>query len=295
VLTALKDDCGSGYAAIFLCFIFLSNLTMLNMLIGFLCEVVTRVKEEESENTAKEELETRVLDILECYDVEDDRHLRKPEFSQMMSNPDLMMILRDHDIDTSDLVKLEDVLFEEQTIDGEGVTGDGIKTGYKELSFDDFLEKVLQLRGGNMATVTDIVELRGYLNRKFSRVEERLLATLPPPPSADPCAPPPGRPWHASSSTCSLTSQPPEPSSGSCEPSLPGQIRTPTPPAVEPKSMSPDAAFQDAVLSQLSLLRVGQEMLRGEVTDLHNKVQALQQAVPALGSASGTSDASGAG
>merc|ERR1719507_326991 len=97
-----------AYSAFLLLFIFLSNLTMLNMLIGILCEVVTRVTSEQADNSAREELGAQVLDILECYDIEDDRHLRKPEFNQMMSNPDMQMILRHHGIDMEDIQKLED-------------------------------------------------------------------------------------------------------------------------------------------------------------------------------------------
>merc|ERR1719499_73420 len=37
------------------------------------------------------------------------------------------------------------------------------------------MNKVFQLRAGNASTVNDVVELRGYLNRKFEWVEDRLL------------------------------------------------------------------------------------------------------------------------
>lgn len=242
---------------------------MLNMLIGILCDVVTRVTEEESESAAKADLEASVLDILECYDVEDDRHLRLPEFKQMMDNVDMQVILRDHDIDFNDLIKLEDVLFEAEGLDGEGEDG---LVKCKELSFSDFVEKVVQLRGGNSATVTDIVELRGYLNRKFIQIEKKVLTTLPPPPSSGPGEPPPGRPAHAASSS-SLAEGAPGDTPPAMDAALPGQIR----PSGH-GSDSSDASFQEAVLSQLSLLRMGQEMLRGEITDLNIQVQALQRA-----------------
>jgi len=287
VLNVLKDV-SSLYAGIMLAFIFLSNLTMLNMLIGILCEVVSRVTAEEGDSAAKEDLEMKVLDILECYDVEDDKHLRRPEFAQMMSNPDMHRILQDQDIDPNDVAKLEDVLFEEIGQDREDGGDNASEKRYKELSFSDFLEKVIQLRGGNNATVTDIVELRNYLNRKFSHVEERFSANLTPPPSANRWAPALVRPWEAvTAASLAQTVEAPH----DIDAALPGQINT----------ESSDMAFKEAVLSQLSLLRVGQEMLRGEVTDLHNKLQVVQQALttskatPSSGVPSSAPDGASAG
>merc|ERR1740121_2680559 len=51
----------------------------------------------------------------------------------------------------------------------------------KKLSFDEFMELVLKLRGQNPATVTDVVELQHFVkleaskqNNTMARLEERL-------------------------------------------------------------------------------------------------------------------------
>jgi len=245
------------YATLFLLFIFLSNLTLLNMLVGILCEVVSRVTQEESDDAARQELELSVTEILECYDVNDNGRIQRGEFQQMMSNPDLAMILRHHDIEMNDLVKLEDVLFESP----EGTDEE------PSFLFSEFLEKVFQLRGGNMSTVNDIVELRGFVSKRIAHIEEKLNL----------------RP-HIGSFT-SESDEKPEPSSlPAIDETLPGQIRTPMgqhpmgPVRFEGGSTSSDT-FQAAVLTNLTAIRDDQQTLRKEVMQMNDKVQELQDQI----------------
>jgi len=51
----IERDGGAIYVFFFCVYVLVSNFTVLNMLIGILCEVITRVNEEEGEKAAKEE------------------------------------------------------------------------------------------------------------------------------------------------------------------------------------------------------------------------------------------------
>merc|ERR1719343_203096 len=99
-------------AIVFLLFIFLSHFTVLNMLIGILCEVVTEVSRDEQEQATLARLRRTILCLLECYDKNDDHHIGRDEFDLLMANPETSQILRRFEIDSSQLLAMRDVLFE---------------------------------------------------------------------------------------------------------------------------------------------------------------------------------------
>uniref|UniRef100_A0A7S0B7R4 EF-hand domain-containing protein n=1 Tax=Pyrodinium bahamense TaxID=73915 RepID=A0A7S0B7R4_9DINO len=174
---------------LFLVFIFLSSFTILNMLIGILVEVVTSVSRREQERLAVLDLKTNLRDILEVHDKDDDQHVRKDEFELLMRNPEMYMILTNFGVDAEDLVGMKDILFEIRE-PGEGVSDDpeepentdvaekssclaGVSLSRK-ISFDEFMDTVLRLRGGNGALVRDIVDLREYVRQRMDRLELQL-------------------------------------------------------------------------------------------------------------------------
>mmetsp|Transcript_123160 Transcript_123160/g.275072 ORF Transcript_123160/g.275072 Transcript_123160/m.275072 type:complete len:332 (-) Transcript_123160:65-1060(-) len=160
----------------FLIFIFLSSFTVLNMLIGVLCDVVFEVTRVEKDDRVLVHLKSTILGLIECYDKDCDNHLALEEFDLLMANPETGQILRRFDVDTAGLRSLREVLFERTS--SQGVPGEGAR---KKISFTDFLDVILRLRGGNNATVTDIMDLREYTrgcaectNRRLESVEHQL-------------------------------------------------------------------------------------------------------------------------
>mmetsp|Transcript_17817 Transcript_17817/g.47018 ORF Transcript_17817/g.47018 Transcript_17817/m.47018 type:complete len:680 (+) Transcript_17817:72-2111(+) len=148
---------------LFLIFIFMSSFTVLNMLIGILCEVVSQTSHGEKEAAAIEEMKTVITEMLECYDKDDDRLISSTEFDLLMLNPEMHGTLQRFSVDADDLRALKGYLFEHgNTLD---IDGDS------QLKFEEFLDIAFRLRGGNSATVRDIVELRDYLGRCFSRMD----------------------------------------------------------------------------------------------------------------------------
>jgi len=162
------------WAILFMTFVFLSNLTMLNMLIGILCEVLARVTGDEVDISKKQELERQIYELLDCYDLDDNQLLRRTEFHHMMSNPDLKNILGQNDICHEDLLKLEDILFgvEEEALLTEGTDDDD-----PSIRWEDLIDKIFKLQGGNAAKVTDVVELRGYIRKNIHKATAGLTAT----------------------------------------------------------------------------------------------------------------------
>jgi len=129
------------------------------------------------------------MDILEVHDKDGNRHIAKSEFELMMKNPELRMILTNFGVDPEDLLSLEDVLFEDRefkdvpslmdtSAEGEFAAAMEASTckaerQLKEVSFVEFLERVMRLRGGNRASVRDIVELREYVRKRVDEFESK--------------------------------------------------------------------------------------------------------------------------
>eukprot|EP00933_Yihiella_yeosuensis_P039485 TRINITY_DN3352_c2_g1_i1.p1 TRINITY_DN3352_c2_g1~~TRINITY_DN3352_c2_g1_i1.p1 ORF type:complete len:806 (+),score=130.17 TRINITY_DN3352_c2_g1_i1:105-2522(+) len=173
-------------AMVFIVFIFLSSFMVLNMLIGILCDVVHQVALNEKEEAAVQYLKNTLLEILECHDKDNDRQIHRDEFELLMRNPEMHYILTRFGVNVVDLISLKDVLFEDKDAAIEAFEGSLCATRefgspvppgakpLRKLSFGEFLEVVLRLRGGNAAMVTDIVELREYVRQRLDRMDIRI-------------------------------------------------------------------------------------------------------------------------
>jgi len=139
-------------------YILLAGLTVMNMLIGVLCEVVSVVSAVEKEtllvNYVKDTLQTMLRSS--GLDADCDDKISKEEFDQLLEKPDAARALQEVGVDVIGLVDFTDFIFQ-----------DG-----KELSFPDFMDVILQLRGTNTATVKDIVDLRKLVVSEFQKISE---------------------------------------------------------------------------------------------------------------------------
>eukprot|EP00929_Paragymnodinium_shiwhaense_P101843 TRINITY_DN65038_c0_g1_i3.p1 TRINITY_DN65038_c0_g1~~TRINITY_DN65038_c0_g1_i3.p1 ORF type:complete len:756 (-),score=156.91 TRINITY_DN65038_c0_g1_i3:825-3092(-) len=142
---------------LFFIFVILACMTVMNMLVGVLCEVISAVAA-----TEKEELRTRVVtqqmsrlvsDLsINAYD-----GFSLKEFQQLMSREEAIVALNDAGVDPLGLVDMAPLLFFEN---GSQV----------DMPFERFMELVLDLRGSNKATVKDIMNLSRQVG---SRLDEQ--------------------------------------------------------------------------------------------------------------------------
>jgi len=107
-------DISAFSGMILLIFIFLSSFTVLNMLIGILCEVIACVAAKEKEKSAEKYLRKTLLNILECHDTNNDQSIQMEEFELLMQNPEVHLILTRFGVDVADLIELQDLLFEDK-------------------------------------------------------------------------------------------------------------------------------------------------------------------------------------
>jgi len=144
-----------------LLYILLASLTVMNMLVGILCEVVSVVSAVEKEELLINFVKGALSDMLQKngIDADNDHHISKAEFLVLLQNSDALKALQEVGVDAVGLVDFTDFIF---------ATDEAI-------SFATFMDTVLQLRGSNTATVKDIVDLRKVLMVEIQRIEERCV------------------------------------------------------------------------------------------------------------------------
>ena len=133
-----------------LMFILTASFTILNMLIGVLCEVVTTVKIREQEKTMIRDTQDRLKNIFLLGDIDGSGTISHDEFEAMSEYKEVLDALGEIGIEPKDFCAIAAVLFEDET--------DPAKS--KSLSFPDFVKQVVSLRPEKNASVMDVADLR---------------------------------------------------------------------------------------------------------------------------------------
>jgi len=139
------------------------------MLIGVICEVVSAVAATEKEaltlGFVREKLGMLMGEA--GVDDNDDGTISKAEFLKLFTNPKAVAILQEVGVDVIGLCDFTDTIFEMELKSGE----DGeFEEKEKTLTFSDFMNLVLDMRGANVSTVKDMALLRKYLDQRLSRL-----------------------------------------------------------------------------------------------------------------------------
>lgn len=159
VMNDVKAESGLC-AFIFGMLIMFSALTVMNMLVGVLCEVVSQVAATEKERLLVASVKQQLRTFLEVLDMDFDGNVSKEEFLHLLRSPDASKALTDLGVDVVALLDSAEFLFQS---DEAGQQFD------KVLDFEAFMQIVLQLRGKNKATVRDVTELRKFMHETDTR------------------------------------------------------------------------------------------------------------------------------
>eukprot|EP00931_Biecheleriopsis_adriatica_P095115 TRINITY_DN6873_c0_g2_i4.p1 TRINITY_DN6873_c0_g2~~TRINITY_DN6873_c0_g2_i4.p1 ORF type:complete len:583 (-),score=97.63 TRINITY_DN6873_c0_g2_i4:15-1733(-) len=147
-----------GLYPLMLLYVFMASLTIMNMLIGILCDVVTVVAQVEKEEMLIKQLEITLSDLLCNVDADSNKHISRQEFVMLLTDQSWIKALSKLNVDLFGLIDLTDFIFDKH---------DNVK-------FSEFMEMILQLRGTNTATVKDIVDLRKLMKENHERIESML-------------------------------------------------------------------------------------------------------------------------
>eukprot|EP00929_Paragymnodinium_shiwhaense_P026123 TRINITY_DN15596_c0_g1_i5.p1 TRINITY_DN15596_c0_g1~~TRINITY_DN15596_c0_g1_i5.p1 ORF type:complete len:646 (-),score=163.85 TRINITY_DN15596_c0_g1_i5:341-2278(-) len=191
---------------VFVFFILLACLMVLNMLIGVLCAVVTAVAAAEKEKVLVGYVKARLMSVLETLDQDGNGTISQAEFDQLIHIDEAVNALEELGVDVTNLASLSEHLFDAEEADdkdenkagGHGSSGGEhsevaaaagqeapLAEGEEEeeeheisMTFADFLEMVIRLRADNTPSVLDIVELRklcmkgqNQVNKRFAHIQ----------------------------------------------------------------------------------------------------------------------------
>lgn len=141
-------DVGLPYYFMFILYYILASLTIMNMLIGILCDVVATVAEAENEDALMKKMEKKIEQIAEAVASgrRDDGRLTisQDDFHKIVEYPEMTLELNDLGVDVIGLMDFASFVFQE----------------CEELSYDDFLHMAHQFRRAKSATVTDVMDIR---------------------------------------------------------------------------------------------------------------------------------------
>jgi len=150
-----------GLAIVLMIFILLVSLTVMNMLIGVLVDVVSVVSKVENYELQVAFVKQKLLGMMESSGLDEDydHSISRQEFESILVKPEAAKILADLGVDPVGLVDFTDFIFKESEC----------------LDFPRFMEVILQLRGSNTATVRDIVDMRKWVAEEFRSLERSVF------------------------------------------------------------------------------------------------------------------------
>jgi len=149
-------------AMLFVGFIFLTSLTVMNMLIGVLVEMVSMVAAVEKEEIEVNFVKNKFLSMLPVIDEDGNMMISKMEFEILLAQPECWQALQSVGVDVMGLVDLTDFIYMNAEDETEG------------LSFEQIMDMILNLRQKNKATVKDIVDLRRFITWNMSLLQDQL-------------------------------------------------------------------------------------------------------------------------
>eukprot|EP00929_Paragymnodinium_shiwhaense_P053793 TRINITY_DN2695_c0_g2_i1.p1 TRINITY_DN2695_c0_g2~~TRINITY_DN2695_c0_g2_i1.p1 ORF type:complete len:1045 (-),score=308.42 TRINITY_DN2695_c0_g2_i1:150-3284(-) len=125
-------------------FILISSVTLMYMLVGVLVEVVGAIASSEKEKMAVMNIAQDLRMAMQESGMDTGSPMSKLQFTELIYSGAMVDTLQDAEIDPMVLIDMTDVIFESVDRDGQGMT------------FEKFVDTVLNLRGGNVATVKDV-------------------------------------------------------------------------------------------------------------------------------------------
>merc|ERR1712176_1101129 len=135
-------------------FIGVANLTILNMLIGVLCDVVSAVADVEREEITFLNTRDKIQAVMKDLDTNNDNVISAAEFKMLAEKKTVWHLLKEINVDPDAFVDFGKQFFED---DREAI-----------LQFDDFMQMIMDMREDNQATVKS-------LHHIWMQVKSRLL------------------------------------------------------------------------------------------------------------------------
>jgi calmodulin len=167
MVNALGDE-NILLAVLAMVFLILAAMTLMNMLIGVLCEVIGVVSSVEKESMKVTFVKQEIMGALKESNmpVHENLIITKDEFQKMLMNPVAAKAIRTVGVDPVGLVDFADFIFSGHC---NAVSKTQLKQG---LTCPQFIELLLELGGTNAARVKDMIDLRKVLLHRFDSIDD---------------------------------------------------------------------------------------------------------------------------
>lgn len=151
VLAKLRDN-GEFTSAlaliVFMAFILLSAMTVMNMLIGVLCEVVSTVAQNEKDEAAIRVMKESILVQLKRFDVNNNGCISMEELTDVMQDPQAREVLTSLEVDIGYLMELQLLLYSDKT---------------SEVRIQTIMDLMLASRGDMPTSVAHLVRSQAFI------------------------------------------------------------------------------------------------------------------------------------
>eukprot|EP00927_Polykrikos_kofoidii_P031141 TRINITY_DN26802_c0_g1_i1.p1 TRINITY_DN26802_c0_g1~~TRINITY_DN26802_c0_g1_i1.p1 ORF type:complete len:664 (-),score=69.89 TRINITY_DN26802_c0_g1_i1:83-2074(-) len=140
-------------------FVVVATVTLMNMLVGLLCDVVSVVSTHEREELTISKAKVELHNTFGANDLTlKESFITYQEFISILRQPQIAKVIQKMGVDVVGLVDYADYLFEDKAT----------------ITKARFMDLLMELRGRNNCTVKDIVDLRGYMMRQNERLQAQL-------------------------------------------------------------------------------------------------------------------------
>jgi hypothetical protein len=131
----------------------------MNMLIGVMSEVITAVAAAEKESIQVNCVKDTLKKVVKTHSENGEDMIYQDQFGVMCADADAMSALKDVGVEAKTLDDFQEIIFEE-AVEGNEERG-------RKMSFAQFIDAILELRGSNNATVRDIEKLRKWMSLRM--------------------------------------------------------------------------------------------------------------------------------
>merc|ERR1712217_788114 len=158
------------YYILIIGYLMVASYTVLNMLIGVICEVISEVSKREKEDILMKDLKSKIAKIIKLVrgetfkdgmsisSLEQDIMVSAKTFQEILQNDESCQTFADVGVDVVSLSDLSTYLFPKD----------------RDLELTEFLELILQFRGENPATVKDIVDMRRFMVQDLKSLKKMM-------------------------------------------------------------------------------------------------------------------------
>lgn len=177
---AIRGEKSTVYLGLFIVFILISSFTILNMLIGILCEVVSATAESEKAKAAEGGVRDAITELFHKLDLDGSGNISEDEFMHMRDDPAVKEALEDMDIYDRYFNKYCQILFhandEEENPGEDDEKKPPKKPSCPSIDFETLINMILRLSPGNHINALDFSLLQASIDRTQENLRDRILA-----------------------------------------------------------------------------------------------------------------------